>query len=61
MNHFASCLFKAKTFMFEETRLILNFMFNNFDYLFVLPKMLQETVSKRLLYVQKFGKESFMG
>ena len=47
--------------MFEETRLILNFMFNNFDYLFVLPKILQEAVNKRLLHVQKFGKEEFMG
>ena len=61
LNHFANCLFKAKTFTFEESRLILNFMFNNFDYLFLLPKNLQEIVNKRQTHVQKYGKEVFMG
>ena len=36
-------------------------MFNNFDYLFLLPKNLQEIVNKRQSHVQKYGKEVFMG
>lgn len=62
LNHFASCLFKAKVFSFEESRLILNFMFNNFDYLFTLPKNLQEIINKRQNFMQKYGSEElFMG
>ena len=36
-------------------------MFNNFDYLFTLPKILQEIVNKRLMHAKKYGKEVFMG
>lgn len=57
LNHFASCLFNTKLIEFEESRLILNFMLNNFDHLFQLGKPLEETIHRRCIMAQKYGRE----
>lgn len=57
LNHFAGCLFNTKLIGFEECRLILNFMLNNFDHLFKLNKPLEEAIAKRRLRLQKYGHE----
>ena len=57
LNHFAGCLFDAKLMGFEECRLVLNFMLNNFDHLFKLNRPLEEAIAKRRLMLQKYGHE----
>lgn len=57
LNHFAGCLFNTKLLAFEECRLILNFMLNNFDHLFKLSKSLEESICKRRLMRHKYGHE----
>ncbi len=57
LDQFAKCLFHGQPGQFEESRLILNFMLNNFDELFRLPAGLQETVARRRLLAAKFGHE----
>ncbi len=57
LNHFANSLIDSKVITFEETRLLLNFMLNNFDLLFKQTKSIEELVSKRCKHMQKYGKE----
>lgn len=57
LNNFAGCLFDTKLLTFEESRLILNFMLNNFDHLFKLTKAMEESVNKRRLMIEKYGQE----
>lgn len=47
LNDFTECIFKSKLFSYEESRILLNFMFNNFDHLFLMSHELQETIEKR--------------
>ena len=62
MNHFADCLFNTKLIGFEETRLILNFMMNNFDDLFKVNKSIEESFNKRCSIMKKYGhEEAVMG
>lgn len=42
---------------FEETRLLLNFMLNNFDDLFKLNKSIEDSIRKRKLMMQRYGQE----
>ena len=42
---------------FEESRLILNFMLNNFDHLFRLNKNLEESINRRRMLMEKYGYE----
>jgi len=55
LNNFAECLFKLKLFTFEESRLLLNFMFNNFDHLFLLSKTMKDQIVKRCALRLKYG------
>ena len=57
LNHFSSCLIKTKLIGYEESRLLLNFMLNNFDYLFKLNPQIEESISKRRVLMQKYGQE----
>lgn len=57
LNHFASCLFQTKTLGFEDSRLILNFMLNNFNELFKMSRSLEESAQRRRLHMQKYGQE----
>ena len=60
LNDFAECVINTKVIAiisFEESRLLLNFMLNNFDHLFKLDKCLKESIGKRLLILEKFGRE----
>lgn len=57
LNHFAVCLLNPKTMPFEETRLLLNFMLNNFDDLFKLNKSIEDSIRKRKLMMQRYGQE----
>ena len=57
MNHFAGCLFNTRIIGFEESRLILNFMLNNFDDLFKINKSIEESLSKRFSMMKKYGHE----
>ncbi len=57
LNHFAGCLFNTKLVGYEESRLILNFMLNNFDDLFKVNKSIEESLSKRCDLLKKYGHE----
>ena len=57
LNHFAECVFNTKAISYEEMRLMLNFMLNNFDHLFKLDKGIEENVAKRRSLMEKYGKE----
>lgn len=60
LNDFAECVINTKVIViisFEESRLLLNFMLNNFDHLFKLDKCLMESIGKRLLILERFGRE----
>ena len=60
LNDFAGCVINTKqiaVITFEESRLLLNFMLNNFDHLFKLDKCSEESINKRLIILQRYGRE----
>lgn len=57
LNDFASCLISHKLIGFEESRLLLNFMLNNFDHLFRMNKSIEDSINRRKFLMQKYGHE----
>ncbi|RNA25137.1 DEP domain-containing 7-like, partial [Brachionus plicatilis] len=60
LNQFANCLISPKHISFEDSRLLLNFMLNNFDNLFRLTKSIEESIGKRRIMVQNGHEEALL-
>ncbi|CAF0712157.1 unnamed protein product [Brachionus calyciflorus] len=60
LNHFSNCLINPKLIAFEESRLLLNFMLNNFDNLFRLTKSIEESINKRRLLAKNGREEALL-